>query len=188
MNQEKTRLLSTVRDLYGRVVWTHKTHEKDREICSSKAKRDKWINVILMALTTTGVLASIPLGSTWTTVLATLLAFASTLFALYRISFSYELDAEKHRIVAKALLAERESLLLLIERCMASNADLDNIRRELEKSKDRITQIYTHSPSTTWKAYNLASKGLKVNEELTFSAKEIDMLLPSELRSEKETV
>jgi predicted GTPase len=59
MNNDKDRLLSVIREIYGRVVWTHKTHEKERELSTRKAKRDKRVNVILMAITTTGTSKSL---------------------------------------------------------------------------------------------------------------------------------
>ena len=49
---EYEKLLSVVRELYGRVAWTHKTHEKDREIWSNKVCRVRWVNVVLIGITT----------------------------------------------------------------------------------------------------------------------------------------
>jgi ABC-type lipoprotein release transport system permease subunit len=182
MDDEKERLLSVIREIYGRVVWTHKVHEKEKELSIRRTKRDKWINVILMALTTTGVLASIPLGTVWTTVVAALLAFISTGFAIYQISFSPEIEILQQRQTAKDLLLERDNLLLLIERFMASDTDIKETRKEIQRTVDRIGQIYAAAPDTSSQAYTLASSGLKMNEELTFSTKEIDLLLPEKLR------
>jgi len=39
MTTDSEYVLATARELYGRVVYTHKTHEKEREIWSSKASR-----------------------------------------------------------------------------------------------------------------------------------------------------
>lgn len=188
MDDEKERLLSVIREVYGRVVWTHKTHEKERELSTFKARRDKWVNVVLMALTTTGVLASIPLGTTWTSVIAAMLAFISTGFAIYQISFSPEIEILQQRQAAKSLLAERDNLLLLIERFMAPDANIKEMREELQRTVDRIGQIYAIAPDTSSEAHGMASRGLKSNEELTFSPKEIDLLLPERLRLENDTV
>ncbi len=182
MNEDKERLLAVIREYYGRVTWTHKTHEKDRELSSKRAKRDKWVNVGLMALTTTGVLASIPLGSVWVTVTAVLLAFVSTGFAIYQVSFSPEANAYEHRQAAKSLLIERDNLVLLIEELMSSDANVSEIRRQVKIVVNRIGQIYSAVPDTSSKAYGLAGKALKFNDEFTFSPAEIDLLLPSQLR------
>jgi hypothetical protein len=182
MNEEKQRLLSITRELYGRVAWSHKTHEKERELNTKKAKRDRWINVALIAITTTGVIASIPLGKPWITLVTALLAVVSTGFAIYQISFTPEIEAYQQRQAAKALWLERERLVLLIERIMASNTSVEQIRNELDMTVERLGQIYVASPDTSSKAFKEASQGLKVNEELTFSPEEIDSLLPDKLR------
>jgi hypothetical protein len=183
MNEEKQRLLAIIRELYGRVCWSHKTHEKERELSTRRAKRDRWINVVLMALTTTGILASIPLENPWATIAAALLAAISTGFAIYQISFSTEIEVYRQRQAAKSLLLERERLVLIIERVMADDTNEKVIRTELETTIERIGQIFSSSPDTSDKAFKMASDGLKLNEELTFSDKEIDALLPEKLRS-----
>lgn len=184
MNEEKDRLLAVIREFYGRVVWTHKTHEKERELSTRRANIVKWINVVLMALTTTGILASIPLNSVWASVAAAILGSISTGFAIYKISFSPEIRILAQRHAAKDLLIERDRLLLLIERCMASGADLERIRQEIQATVDRVGQIYKGAPDTSSKAYSMATEGLKYNEELTFAPGELDLLLPKALRLE----
>ncbi|MAS36102.1 MAG: hypothetical protein CL610_18990 [Anaerolineaceae bacterium] len=183
MDEEQQRLISTIRQVYGGIVWTHKTHEKDREIFAQRATRDKWINVILITSTTIVLVLSIVLDKDWGTAIGTFFACISTLFAAYSLSFSPEREAQHHREAAKALYNERQCLLLLIERSMASDADLADIRKELENITDRVNQINSIAPDTSSKAYQIATKALNVNEELTFSEKEIDNLLPPELRT-----
>ena len=43
-------------------------------------------------------------------------------------------------------------------------------------------KVYRASPSTTVRAYKKAQKALKLKEEMTFSAAEVDTFLPQELR------
>jgi hypothetical protein len=183
MNDEKVQLLATIREIYGRVVWSHKTHEKQRELRSARANFDSWINVLLTATTTLIVIISFPLDDPWADVIATIFAGITTLFAVYRLSFSPEGEAQNHRQAAKALLIERDRLLLLIEQCMAADDnELDEIRRELKKATERVGQIYATAPDTTPKAYHMAGEALHMNEEFTFSSQEIDLLLPPQLR------
>ena len=49
---DSQKFLGVVRDLYGRVAWTHKTHEKDREIWSRRVVWMRWVNVVLIGITT----------------------------------------------------------------------------------------------------------------------------------------
>lgn len=185
MDKEKERLLAVIREYYGRVVWTHKVHEKQRELNTKTVKRDKWINVVLMALAATGVLASIPLGSPWATIAAATLAFISTGFAIYQISFSPEIEIYQHRQAAKELLVERDKLVLLIEMLMSPNANIDGIRQEFRHAVEQIGQMYGSSPDTSSKAFEMAKKSLKFNDEFTFSPEEIDLLLPEAMRLEQ---
>lgn len=171
MNEEKQRLLAIIRELYGRVCWSHKTHEKERELSTQRAKRDRWINVVLMALTTTGILASIPLENPWATITAALLAAISTGFAIYQISFSTEIEVYRQRQAAKSLLLERERLVLLIERVMADDANIQDIRKVLETTIERIGQIYSSSPDTSDKLSRWQAMALNSMKNLPFPIK-----------------
>ena len=51
--------LDVIREEFGRVAYTHKSHEKARELCTRQATVSKWVNIILNALTFGGVLTSI---------------------------------------------------------------------------------------------------------------------------------
>lgn len=185
MNDEQRQLLALIREFYGRVVWTHKTYEKDREISAFNSKRDKWVNVVLMALTTTGVLASIPLGTVSTTITAAIFSFISTGFAIYQTSFAPELEIQQFRTAAKDLLVERDKLTLLIHQTMLPGADLNAVRGDFQEIMKRVHQIYSVSPDTSSAAYQKATKGLKTTEEFFFTDDELDTLLPPALRLKK---
>lgn len=187
MSDEQRQLLALIREFYGRVVWTHKTYEKDREISTFKSWRDKWINVGLMAVTTTGVLASIPLGTSTTTIIAALFSFVSTGFAIYQTSFAPELEIQQFRTAAKDLLVERDRLTILIHEAMLPSADLNATRAQFNEIMKRVHQIYSVSPDTSSAAFQKASKGLKQTEEFFFTDDELDTLLPPALRLKKPT-
>lgn len=51
--------LNVVRETFGKVVYTHKTHEKATELCITKNKQLKQINVFLLALTSGSALGAI---------------------------------------------------------------------------------------------------------------------------------
>ncbi|WP_414859209.1 hypothetical protein [Pseudomonas aeruginosa] len=50
-----------------------------------------------------------------------------------------------------------------------------------DELQSRLTNIYATAPRTNSKAYGIASDGLKVQEEMTFSDEEIDKFLPAAL-------
>ena len=48
-----------IRECYGRVVWTHKTHEKCADILNSRNSNIKLWQIILSAITTSGVFITV---------------------------------------------------------------------------------------------------------------------------------
>lgn len=187
MTEEQGRLLSVVREVYGRLIWTHKTHEKQRELAVRSLKRDRWLNVFMMGLSASGILVSILIDGIWAAILAGILAFVSTGFAVYQVSFSKETQVLLQRQAAKSLLIERELLLAFIERLMGTSIDIEQFRGEFQKTQERLGKLYESLPDTTSEAFGMATEGLKSNEEFTFSPHEIDRLLPKELRIETQS-
>ncbi len=45
--------VQAIRESFGRVVYSHKTHEKAREIQSRRASLVKWVNILLATATST---------------------------------------------------------------------------------------------------------------------------------------
>ena len=58
-NSQAEILENQIRELYGRVVWTHKTQEKCADIIWVRHTRIKVTQIILSALTTTGILVAV---------------------------------------------------------------------------------------------------------------------------------
>ena len=51
---DRTVLESQLRDCFGRCAYTHKTHEKMADGCSTRLKHLKWGQIVVSALTTAG--------------------------------------------------------------------------------------------------------------------------------------
>ena len=60
-----------------------------------------------------------------------------------------------------------------------SSVDAQARRNELQ---ERTYSIYSTAPRTSSCAFKRAQKGLKQNEEMTFTPREIDLFLPEALR------
>ena len=73
-NSDITVLESQIRECYGRVVWTHKTHEKCADIYAAKLKALKRTEIVLSALTTTSLLTSIFVAQRWGIIIGTMLS------------------------------------------------------------------------------------------------------------------
>jgi hypothetical protein len=185
MSEESERrdyVLAMARELFGRAVWSHKTHEKERDIWSGRASRMYYINICLAAATTVFAVISAVLQPRWVLILTALFASASTAFVLWQLSFDPVGEENRHRTAAKELLCIREQLLLLIERCHIAIEPVAHLQLSLESITRELTAIYKFAPDTSTEAYKVASTALKQGGEFSFSDAEIDAFLPTALR------
>lgn len=182
---DSQKFLSVIRELYGRVAWTHKTHEKDREIWSRKVCLTRWINVVLIGITSVLATVGAISNSQAIVVVASIFGAVSTAFVVYQLSFNPEKTEAQHRMAAKRLLYLRDQYLILIQESMSERTSLDQLQKKLESLHREASIVYEYAPDSSSKAYMAASEALKTNEELTFSSEEIDRLLPEDLRLTK---
>jgi hypothetical protein len=178
-------LESQVRELYGRVAYSHKTHEKAADACLRKLARVKGGQITLSALTTGGFVTAV-LGSPSTTRVAAIVGSILSTLLLAVNSYTKDNDpgqsAQKHKDAADKLVAIREQYLSLITDIRAGLVATDEVRRRRDELQERLQAAYQSGPRTNDAAYRVASAALQRREELTFSADEIDSLLPPELR------
>jgi|Deesub1362A_J573_1020465.scaffolds.fasta_scaffold00319_7 hypothetical protein len=173
--------LSAIRETFGKVVYTHKTHEKAAEICVSKTKWFKGINVFLLALTTGGALGSVLKGETF--IIATsILSTTALFFIIYQLSLNPEYDALLHKRTAIKLWYIREQYQNLIADIVSERLSPDRIAEKRDLLLSDLNKILQDAPQTDSKAYSKARRALKLKKEMTFSDKEIDSFLPEELR------
>lgn len=173
---------SQVRECYGRVVYSHKTHEKCADILISRLSRIKLWQIILSSITTAGFIAAIfgagPAGAVIGSVVST------TLLVLNAYTKNHDLGelAQKHRQAAADLWLIREKYLALITDLRVGNESLEQVTDRRDAILESLHGVYSGAPSTTYRAYKKAQEALQRYEEMTFSDSEIDALLPLELR------
>jgi len=173
--------LTVIRETFGKVVYTHKTHEKAADMCFSRSKWIKRVNVFLLALTSGSALGAILKGYAFlisTSVLATLSLF----FIVYQLSFNFDELAQRHKITAKKLWLIREKYQNLIADLMNDKYSSNEVIEKRDLLLFELNEILENAPSTDNKAYSKARKALKIHGEMTFSDKEIDSFLPVELK------
>jgi hypothetical protein len=174
-------ILATARELYGRVVYAHKTHEKEREIWSDKVCWMNRVSIALAGITTILAVISASIKPMWAMVSTALSAAATVCFAIWQSSFDPAAKEARHRVAAKELLWLREQLLLLITNGQSPSAAPEQLQRRLESITQELTAAYKFVPDTSPKAYAMAGRSLK-SGHFTFSDDEIDGFLPTELR------
>lgn len=178
---DKTNL-QVIRESFGRVVYSHKTHEKDAEIASSHATITKWVNIILTALTSGTLISTIITDEIRLAYISAIFSALVLAFTIFQLSFNPEAEAEKHRQTAKELWYIREKYVNLMADIYNNQINDDIIKKQRDKLIEELKFIYKFAPITSSKAYQKAREALKINEELTFSDEEIDQFLPSELK------
>jgi hypothetical protein len=179
-------LEAQIRDCFGRVVWTHKTQEKCADILNTRNSCIKICQIVLSAITTTGIMITAFGDNKWVGVVSAIISAA--LLALNTFTKNYDLGqiAQKHADSAANLWNVRESYLSLLTDLKAQIIDVESILQRRDNLQIELKNIYLGAPRTINKAYTMASKALKTSEDLTFSDDEIDNFLPTNLRKKHE--
>ncbi len=181
-NSDITVLESQIRECYGRVVWTHKTHEKCADIYAAQLKALKRTEIVLSALTTTSLLTSIFVAQRWGIIIGTLLSTVLQGVTLYAKDYDLAKIAKSHADTAVKMWSIRESYLSLLTDIKLNNLTLNQIQAKRDELQNQLASVYQNAPRTNSKAYDKASQALKSNEEMTFSDEEIDKFLPNDIR------
>lgn len=172
--------VQAIRESFGRVVYSHKTHEKAREIESAKADRAKWINIVLVTLTSGTLLTSVITDQRILLYVSSCVSALAFAFTVFQLSFTPEKSAEQHRAVSKELWYIREQYLHLLTDIQANPQTTDIVRRR-DELLEELKHIYRLAPDTSSDAYRAAQRALQIDEDMTFSNEEINRFLPEAL-------
>jgi hypothetical protein len=176
-----------LRDCFGRTAYSHKTHEKMADGCTTALRRIKLWQLILALISTGTIALTFLIDETFMKVLATLISAGTAFLAGYTKSFDPGGTSQKHRETANALWGIRESYLSLITDLRGGAVTDQDARKKRDALQSKLESIYKSAPRTNAKAYKAAQDALQLNEELTFSSSEIDRLLPHSLRKTERT-
>lgn len=177
--------LAQVRESFGRVVYSHKTHEKQADICFTKHRWQQGVLIGLTAVSSGTFLAAVVglLGDPVLTSLATSsIALVVTWISLGAKTFRFADESDAHRGIASRLWDVRESYISLIADLMSGTVTDPEGRERRDELQEAARDAYSDAPRTSSKAFARARDGLKNNEEMTFTPREIDLFLPEALR------
>lgn len=169
-----------IRECYGRVVYTHKTHERMADRCSDTLRVYKLSQIVLSALTTAGAVGVLVTDEGWIKITTAVVSFATLFVAAYLKDVDPGSIAQKHRDAAAKLWNIRECYLSLLTDLPRLPHDAAIERRD--ELQAMLAAIYVGSPQTNGKAYKEAQDRLKSMEDLTFTDAEIDCFLPLSLK------
>ena len=171
-----------LRECYGRVVYSHKTHEKCSDILLTRLSTIKLWQIILSALTTGGFISTFlgagEIGAGIGVVISTMLLILNA----YTKNYDLGELAQKHKQAANKIWFLREKYLSLLTDLAMGEKPIEQLKIERDVLLDSLNTVYSGSPSTTFEAYKKAQDALQTKEDLTFSVEEIDAFLPKELK------
>lgn len=175
-------LESQLRECFGRVVYSHKTHEKCADILLNRLSAIKLWQIVLAAITTGGFIAAVLGAGTVGAIVGVVVSTA--LLGLNAYTKNYDLGelAQKHRQAGADLWIIREKYLSLITDLRMGETPIEALQNARDDLLEKLHAEYSGAPSTTNKAYKKAQEALRRSEDLTFSDDEIDAFLPKELK------
>lgn len=173
-------VLAEVRECFGKVAWSHKTHECQASIYRTYHDRTVWAKIIVSTLAAGSGISTLfteSIACYFAAVLSSLVLFIDLIFK----NRSYSDLANYHQITATRLWRVRESYQSLIATIVAGDNTLTETRNRMEELADILAEIYQTAPRTSDKAYRLATK--KIHEgQCSCTDDEVDALLPERLR------
>jgi len=114
------------------------------------------------------------------------IALLVTWISLGAKTFRFADESDAHRGIASRLWGVRESYISLIADLTSGSVTDDEARACRNELQEATQEAYADAPRTSSKAFSRARAGLKNNEEMTFTAREIDLFLPEALRLNEE--
>ena len=182
-------LEANVRESFGKVVHSHKTHEKMVDQLNDRICLVKWSKLVLLIVTTGAIVTNIfnffDLGVLDDIFTATISSMALGL-TIYQMSLNQEKMVHEHKRSMHRLWAIREDYANLIADIHDNTISEKEARAKRDSLLQRLGAVYADCPDTNYEACEAARKDLKIDEEMIFSAQEIDQFLPAPLRQAKQ--
>ena len=179
-NKEGTK--TQLKDSFGKLIYSYTTHIKMCNLLIRKNNFCKIISIVLSSLSTGGLLAVL---SDWNAklfgIISAILTTLMVILTTYLKSSCIDEKIYSHRHTANQLWILREKYNSLLTDFDYLSADVILERRD--KFTEELSEIYKSELPTNAKAYKLAQKTLKNEEEQYFSDSELNLLLPKHLRS-----
>src|ERR1051326_7055623 len=159
-----------LRECYGRVVYSHKTHEKCADILQDRQRRIRLVQIGLSALTTAGYV-TVVLGANNRAASVIGLSLSTLLLALNSYLKDYDLGqiAQKHRQAGSDLWLIREQYLSLLGDVAMQEKPIETLQEQRDRLMKELYEVYRGAPSTMPKAYMAAQHALQKMEDMTFS-------------------
>lgn len=172
-----------LKEIYNKIVWTHKIQEKAADINLANHKNIKLAQIILSAITAGTLIGSIFGKSENGTIISALLSALSVGFQAYTKDLDFGQKSNQHGKTANSLRAIREDYLSLLTDMHSVAMTHEQVAERRDQLKIRLDEIQDTAPRTGPMAYKRADKALNIKNDHTFDGPELDRFLPAGLRS-----
>ena len=175
-----------LRECFGRVVYSHKTHEKYADILQKRLSRLKLSQIVLSVITTGGFISVLLGVETIGSIIASTVSAVLLGLNIYMKGEDLGVLIRNHKGTASDIWLIREKYQSLITDLVIDGKPLETIQQERDVLMEDLHSVYANAPRTTDKAYKKAQQALKNSEDMTFSDREINAFLPNELKRSKQ--
>lgn len=177
---DKTAILSTLKEQYGKVLYTYTTHLKEARLLATRDSWFRWVDIILSAITTGGLLGVIFSDATVYEIISCCSSVALLAISLYTKEARLAEKSVEHKEYANKLWIVREKYLALMTD--APTLTYGEIAQHRDYLQQELANLYQREPLTSKSSYYEAQKALKNEEEQFFSKEELNKILPAHLR------
>lgn len=146
------------------ITWTHKIHEKQAEICSSRATKLNVASIAAMALTGSGALGLFASDDFVLKLATALIAFVSLLLYMLTMAFNFPGEAASHGHAAKNFLALREEGRDLLSELKGECVSPESARACYDMLRGKYSIVCSLAPRTGVAAVEKAAAALKEGE------------------------
>ena len=174
--------LSAIRETFGKLVWSHKTHEKAVERLSRRKTIFDILNVSLLVLTSGSAIGALVKNEHSYLVTTAILSTVSLFVIVYGLNLDIGNRIQRHNRTALRLWMLREKYQNFIADIMNDHFANGEIADKRDILLGQLNEAYGDAPSTTKDDYRRAAIALNIKEEATFRKGEINSFLPEELR------
>lgn len=171
-----------IRECYGRLVWTYTTHQKCIDILEKKSKKIKITKIALNSISATGLISYIITSQAWLPIITIILTTLALFLDIYTLSYDIDKEINSHEVMTNKLWNIRESYLTLLVDIKANCIGIKEIIKKRDENQALLNSVYQNGPRTNPKAYKIASKALKIKEDMTLHDEEINLFLPESLK------
>lgn len=168
-----TPIEEQLKEIYNKVVWTHKIQEKSADVNLNNHKNIKLFQIGLSATTTGTLLASIFGKSEAGAIFSAVLSAVVFGLEAYTKDIDFSQKSNQHAKTADSLRSIREDYLSLLTDMHSTDMEYTQIVERRDQLKIRYDEILSAAPRTGSIALKRAFKALNVNNDHTFTGDEL---------------